>query len=178
MAIYDLMIDINTLDTRPTAAIISLAAVRFCVSPWVVEVDDSFVVNVDPKSCGQFGLTMDSNTLAYWKSQPKEIRSKFSENPISLGTALDRFTDWAGKTREVWFNGVAFDYPIFVNAFSAVKKESPFITYCVQDMQTMLKITGKMDEFKRKREEKNISPYSLDTALFQAQYLGNVFSEG
>ena len=63
----DIMIDLETLNTTPDAAILTIGAVKF--DPFGSEVKepkmDSFYCKVDLDSCDRIGLTTNDDTIAW-----------------------------------------------------------------------------------------------------------------
>ncbi|WP_252358712.1 3'-5' exonuclease [Escherichia coli] len=69
-----LMIDLETMDNKPTSAIASIGAVFF--DPETGEMGEQFYQRVSLGSCVGHGLTMGSETVLWWMRQDAEARSE------------------------------------------------------------------------------------------------------
>lgn len=92
----DVMIDIETLGTKPGAAILSIGAVMFSATG----LGETFYTPVSLKSCTDIGLTVDPDTVAWWMQQSEEARqAAFQADAPPLQTALLRLNDWFATQR-------------------------------------------------------------------------------
>ena len=112
------MIDTETLGTRPGAVILSIGAVAF---------DDLAIIarfhkTINTPTCLGAGLVIDPDTVAWWAEQPSEARQlldrarRFGE---PLGDVLLQFRHWFHQVegQTAWANGAAFDLPILDHAY-------------------------------------------------------------
>jgi len=129
------MLDLETLDSTPSSAVIAIGAVIFdpADASGYKEIDRYYTV-VDPRSCVSAGLTIGTDTVMWWMEQSEQARSQFfKDRPKSkLVDALDGFaaflakhTDTRGNIR-VWGNGASFDNVILGNAYRALGKPQPW----------------------------------------------------
>lgn len=124
------MVDLETLDNGPNAAIISIGAVKF--DPSEDGVQDAFYVVVDPRSSQQHGLTIGADTVMWWMGEglADARRALLTEEQIDLPSALHGFAQWFGETSlPLWGNGATFDNVILRNAFQRVGLEAPWKFY-------------------------------------------------
>lgn len=134
------MIDIETLSTKPTACILSIAAARFDES----KIHDEFKVNIDPKTCRDLGLSIDKETVAWWKEHP-EAMTLLKQNQKPIDEALNAFTDWFGTDKNkylVWSHGITFDLVILENAFSLLNIPVPWKFYKTACVRTLVNLSG------------------------------------
>lgn len=134
------MIDIETLGTRPTSVIWQIGAVQFDLhGPTQRPYLD---VVVDPQSCMNNGGTVDWDTLRWWMDDAQKMaRDQLLSCPTtSLWNALKLLREWwpAGTT-SVWANGVSFDIVILENAFRSQGIEPPWGFRDIEDMRTLRK---------------------------------------
>jgi DNA polymerase III epsilon subunit-like protein len=107
----NVMIDLETLSTRPDAAIVSIGAVKFSFDE--KKIVDSFLINVDATDCKRHGMAIEKSTIDWWKAQPKEVREAWMKDPVPLEEAIDKFNAWYGnKSLPTWSHGASFDIPI------------------------------------------------------------------
>jgi hypothetical protein len=115
------MLDLETLSTAPTAAILSIGAVCFDedgIEP--ADAEDSFLVSVDPDYYDMQGsFDVDEGTKAWWAKQGKAARDALKINKVgTLPLAMDAFTEWCEKQEYdiVMAKPAHFDIPILSNA--------------------------------------------------------------
>lgn len=119
MAVYDqVMLDLETLDTRRDAAIVAIGAVRFSIeAPF--EISDRIEAKINLSS-GDFG-TIGGPTLKWWLEQSQEARDATfgGEGREMLSQALTRVGGWLLKSpvNALWSNGPTFDEVIFQSAW-------------------------------------------------------------
>lgn len=165
----DVMVDLETLDTRPTAVILSIGACR--VNWGTGEASDPFYRVIDPASCEEAGLTKSKDTLAWWAKQSEEARRVFTDPNVSLLQALTDFATYlkffGGRVR-VWGNGSDFDNVILINAYNALGLDAPWRFYDNRCFRTVRKQLGHLiTEPPRGGTYHN----ALDDAVFQTQIL-------
>lgn len=141
----DVMIDLETLSTRPDAMILSIGAVAFGPDGLGAE----FSVVVDP--AGAHGH-IDPGTVAWWLDQSAEARRPLGANytgeRVPLAMALQRFR-WFwndlmaphAKLR-VWGHGSSFDLPIIESAFRVCGHQIPWGHRAGRDTRTILELAG------------------------------------
>lgn len=117
MNFKNLMVDLETLDTEPTAVIVTIAAVKFNFDGDEIE---TFTVNVDPKSSVKYGMTISQSTLDWWKKQDKAAIDAWKLNPVSIEEAIERFNDFLGDATytKMWAQGIDLDFPVLRNSLS------------------------------------------------------------
>jgi len=107
-----IMIDLETMGTRPNAPIISIGAVAFNADG----VDHAFYLNVSLKSAVESGAVIDPDTVMWWLRQDKAAQAAFEEGQdeaVSLEQALRDFAEfclgYGENLHGVWGNGASFD---------------------------------------------------------------------
>lgn len=166
----DIMVDLETLDTRASASILSIGAVRL---DWnTLEAVDPFYIIIDPESCKAVGLTESASTVAWWGGQSEEARRVFTDPNVPLSSALHGFARYLssyGKSKvRLWGNGSDFDNVILINAYDALGYDAPWMFYNNRCFRTVRKMLGHLiEDPKRGGTHHN----ALDDAIFQAQIL-------
>jgi 3' exoribonuclease, RNase T-like len=120
------MVDLETMSTRPDAAIISIGAVKFWlnVSQEAFSADQLFHVVVDLESSQDAGLHIDANTVKWWLEQNKEAQQILLRG-MNLDLALRAFNQWFPKDAYIFGNGATFDNVILRNAYDHTKLPYP-----------------------------------------------------
>jgi DNA polymerase III epsilon subunit-like protein len=122
------VLDIETLDTKPNAAIIALAAVVMTVEHGIL--NDDFYEIVDLDSSLKSGGTVDANTLKWWLTVPSESAKAeiIKQQGKPLAEVLTWFTKYMnrGKGLKVWGNGANFDNVIIRSSYDRLGMVCPW----------------------------------------------------
>jgi len=144
----DLMIDIETLDKKNTACIVSIGACEFDINTGERGKEFYQVIEIEPNE----NQTISIDTMLWWMKQSKEAQSVFSEKQekFSLEEALDSFKYCFGndkkdfefdKYERIWSKG-NFDIPILENAFDSLDFKTPWKYWQICDMRTVNRLAG------------------------------------
>ncbi|AXN57943.1 exodeoxyribonuclease VIII [Acinetobacter phage ABPH49] len=183
-----MMLDIETLDLKPTAAVLSIAATFF--DPLTGELGESFDKQINLKSCTDLGLTVDPSTIMWWMEQSKEAQDAFKGNnkAQALSEVLINFHNWVTLHRGylfsdgesdlcVWGNGKDFDCVIIENAYLAagIKRLCPWKFWETMDVRTLVQL-GSMagvPDFKKMALDnfKGVKHNALDDVQNQIKYV-------
>lgn len=161
----DLMIDIETLDTLPTAAVLSIGAVYF--DRRTGEIGGSFYSRISFVDAITLGSFSDS-TMNWWGQQSDEARNEaFSgmENAIDVARNFNKFIK---PNSLVWGNGSVFDITILENWFRACNTPVPWKFWNVRDVRTIVDWFN-IDVRSYKRE--GVHHNALDDCLHQIKYI-------
>jgi hypothetical protein len=110
-----IVIDLETLDTRPTAAIIAIGAVRF--DPTLPDpAFDTFQSLVEVGSAVQAG-TVSGATLAFWMQQSDQTRAQFKGERELRDVLLDLAAWFPSENCQVYGYGADFDCVILSHAY-------------------------------------------------------------
>lgn len=174
----DIMLDIETLGTKPGSIVFAIGAVPF--NPRGVSEDEAFYAEINVKSAAYFGLTRDSATISFWLDQPvatREIAGWFrvhDDQGDGIIVALTRLTDWfldrradgSRAARRVWGNGAGFDVPILEAAYRAIGDAAPWEFRGVRCFRTLRSI---FPNAARLATRTGTAHNAKDDAIFQAK---------
>jgi hypothetical protein len=138
-----LMVDIETLGTRPGSAIVSIGAVVFTPAAVVAE----WECNVGLKSAMDAGLSVDAMTIWWWMQQSKAAQeATFPPGPTTdIKDALVGLKLFAldYHVRDYWSHGATFDLVLLTEA-AHVTGASPMVEDFrrARDTRTLYEITG------------------------------------
>lgn len=128
-----LMIDLETLGTRPGAVVVEVGLVLFRAG---CSCEESKLVRVDVQSCLDCGMKVDAATLWWWAEQCDEARrAVFSvvpgdgrPAPVSVKLAAHQIHDaiTGAGAAGVWANGASFDLPILAELFYRAHLDVPW----------------------------------------------------
>ena len=121
----NVMIDLETMDTAPTAAIVSIGAVKFDKNG----LGDQFYAVIDLASAIECGLTMSASTVQWWLNQPNKTDTFDGNKSDLLVPVLKSFANWISPDTRVWSNGADFDNVILRNAYNACDIALPWKYY-------------------------------------------------
>jgi hypothetical protein len=142
----DVMIDLETLSTRPNAAIISIGAVLFNDDG----LGQTFYVPVSGDGQSDLGFHVDYKTLEWWTRQTAEARAAAFHDPnaVSIANAMLTFRTWlldheVGRSvRRAWSHGSGFDLPIVDHAFRVCGLLNPIKYADHRDTRTIYELAG------------------------------------
>ena len=161
----DLMIDIETLDTLPTAAVISIGAVYF--DRKTGEIGDKFYARIDFEDACRIGTTSE-DTMDWWNSQEKSVREEaFSGVELAKDVAF-RFVDFCVDGVKPWGNGSVFDITIIENWFRETGVKTPWFFWNVRDVRTAVDL---FNINPKNYTRDGVHHNALDDCLFQIKYL-------
>lgn len=133
----DIMIDIETMDSSPTAAVVAIGARVFTKE----KIGKGFEVYIDPTSAAMIGTT-GRETMEWWRKQ-KNYEQVFSGKnaPAAAFHALLTFIQEHKATR-VWAYSPQFDVIILRHMARQVGLKFPFTYKDERDARTLIKLAG------------------------------------
>jgi hypothetical protein len=161
------MIDLETLDTEPTAVIVSVGVAMFSKENGIF--DKQYWV-LDWAEQAQLGRTINPNTVAWWMNQTEQARNVFN-TPESLRTSLPVFANqfkniMTDKNTKMWGNGSDFDNVILMNMWhKQLGVRAPWKYSNNRCYRTFKARTNCQEGMVREGTHHN----ALDDAIFQAQ---------
>lgn len=178
-----LMLDLETFDSGPCAAIVQIGAVLFDMDGKDPTWDDTFEVNVSLQSSILAGLEVSDDTIKWWREQHPQARRGISNKACDLACALVKFNDWllqgVGDLTHldgVWGHGATFDPVIMKSAYDASKIMCPWDFRKVRDTRTMIFIADTLGVKLREWDESvyGIRHNGASDALFQANQMRDI----
>jgi len=177
--VTDVMIDLETFDTAPTAAIVQLGAVTFDpTGSMKLSEARRFEVTISLQSAVLAGLTFGVSTTAWWQgTAPTAARAAISRGPMTpLAEALIEFTRWyeTVKPNRLWSHGAAFDVPILDHAYRAFDQEPPWDYRSVRDTRTLFDLASQLVDWRK--PERSTAHTALADATDQAADVISAFA--
>lgn len=134
----NVMIDLETLGTKPGCIVLTLGAVAFDDTGVLSDLGEVHV-RLDSDHQHSVGLKADPGTALWWISQPKEAQEQLLDKPeVNVSTVLAFFNEWleevTGTNLEdvdylpvsIWGNGANFDGPILRELYDAFGMRCPW----------------------------------------------------
>ena len=142
----DLMIDLETFDNKPTAAIIQIGLCAFCRAGDPTAGVKTLLIEVDPKS---YDNTTSLDTLMWWMQQNEAARNAVC-NPDSSMSAFEaakivnRFVhmNCTSDQLNAWALGANFDFPIIEHMYRQVGVSTPWKYSGVRCSRTFIEMLG------------------------------------
>jgi hypothetical protein len=187
-----IMIDLETMGTRPSAAIVSIGAVIFDEHT----LRDQFYATVDLQSAIDSGATVSGDTVKWWLRQSEDARLALAdydstrpirevlENFRSFVQRVEGYTavkEHDGLTKMgylfsngldgVWGNGAAFDNVVLAESYRRLGMEPPwpfFVDRCYRTMKNLHPTV--------RPDHTGTAHNALDDAVAQALHLQRMWS--
>lgn len=165
-----IMVDLETMGSKPGSAIASIGAVAF--DPVVGTMGAEFYQVVDLVSCERAGLTLDASTVYWWMGQSDAARDALRRSRTDIAVALQRFAWWIddqakGDRVRLWGHGGNFDEPMLAAAHLATGVGRPWNYSEGRCTRTLYELAGV--ELDRAAPEAGTHHNALDDAKVQAR---------
>ena len=167
-------IDLETIDTSPSATVLSLGAVKF--NP----LDDSephselyLKINIDEQDVQ--GRTASDSTIEWWSKQdPAIMEEAFDQTgAVSIDDALKQISKWTVGIDTLWGQGYGFDYTIMEHMFRSSGKPIPWKFWQIRDSRTLF---GCCEKDPRKAMQSNLHN-ALADAYYQSKAIQIAYKE-
>lgn len=160
-----LMIDLETMGSKPTAPIVAIGAVFF-----------------DPQS-GELGAIPDGDTILWWLKQSSEARAAIcTDNTLTISAALSELSTFISRNSEnprylkVWGNGATFDNVIIRASYERAGKVCPWPFWNDSDVRTIVLLGRQLDfDPKVNMPFDGIAHNALADARHQAKYVSAIW---
>lgn len=173
----NVMLDLETLGTRPGDAIISIGAVLF--DPQTRSIGPMFRANLDIEQVVASGFGVTGSTIKFWFNQTDKARKQALEHPLNMHAALmglaEALTNYEGgvnKSMKVWGNGASFDNVLLREMYTRLGLEPPWAYYndrCFRTLKHEYDPKGELEPvFEGERHN------ALTDALHQAKWAINM----
>lgn len=176
----DISIDLETLSTRPDAAILSIGAAEFDRSTG--EIGRTFYVEVDLNSAINDGH-VDGGTLSWWYTQAADARRLFGNGTVKSSiltalTMLREFVQKAGDDVRPWGNGSSFDITILESAYNRNPAAGaiPWKFWDVRDMRTIVDLASENGFDRNDVPFEGVAHNALDDATHQARVISAAYN--
>lgn len=132
-AYTDAMIDLETLDTRPSAVIVSIGVVVFNRRDSSVPMKKLYLTFGKKEFRDEqilMGRTVSRDTVIWWKKQEPAAKKVFKESNVdSISDALDKLETFLTSfdvTLLIWGNGAGFDNVITTSLYESYGRDAPW----------------------------------------------------
>lgn len=147
----DVMLDLETLSTRPDSVILTLGAVKF--NPWGDDVDaeSGLYLRVDVDEQLALHRHVQEETIAWWGKQDAEVfeEAMGEKNRVSLDKMTADLNRFLVGVESIWCQGPAFDIVILENLYRQLVKPTPWQFWQIRDSRTLFSVHGDPRDKKR-----------------------------
>lgn len=168
MTMWHHMIDLETIDTAPTAGILSIGIVAF--NPDTGEIGPSLYRRLGYDQALQFG-TESANTIAWWQKQSEAARNEAFTGQHDATIAAFEVSEFIATTAGVWGNGATFDITIAEHWLNATGVGVPYKPWVVCDCRTVEQLAKRIGILRKQFTRAGVHHNALDDAIYQAQYI-------
>lgn len=166
-----IMLDLETLDTAPTAIVLSIGLCRFDPAAEGDGIKDQHYVVLSVGDQEENERTVSESTMAWWEEQSdaaKVVLAQAAEAEHDVHEKLLRVAEWMGTNPVLWGNGSDFDNVILASLFNtyefsrlpwSFRRNRCFRTLCAMAWQRSI-------PFQTAREGTHHN--ALDDAVYQA----------
>lgn len=132
-----LMVDLETLDTKTTATILTMGMVKF--DPFSNSQMKELYLRVDIDSQDKLGCSVSDDSIAWWKKQDVSIMNE-AFNPrdrIPIHEVINQFHSFAWNCDAFWSHGATFDLMILQNIYDKLGRAYPWDFWKMRDTRTL-----------------------------------------
>ena len=140
---FEVMLDIETLSTRPNSAILTIACIKFDRTDEIKNINEmeTFYRRITLESCNEPEFHKDPKTIEWWELQSDEIKEEaFHKERVPLREALIELQNFFKGCYKVWSNGSSFDCVIVEEAYRKLNLKVPWNFWNVRDCRTIMDI--------------------------------------
>lgn len=167
-----IMVDIETLGTKPGCIILSIGAAEFDINTG--QVGKTFYVNINPISSQKSGLSIDASTVMWWMDQDKQAVEKLQQQMVSLSVGIHSLETWfieLDDYSEIWANSPSFDLSILKHVFELLTIECPWKFWQERDCRTL----DSLMPYIRKSIINDLPHDALSDCLYQIKYISQIY---
>lgn len=175
----DVMVDLETLGTQASSAVVTIGAVYF--DPDSGELGEEFVMRcTDLNEQVRCGRVIDADTLLWWLDQSKlaqeqTFKGGLADTTVRVLSSFAGFLDLHGSRDEVllWGNGASFDNTILGELYRSMGFKAPW-KYSNNRCYRTLKNLGVGPAF-TEADRVGTLHNALDDAITQAMHAHRIF---
>lgn len=139
-----LMIDVETLGTRPGTVVTQIGVVAFDID-MRGNLDQGIEIGLNPQEQIDLGFKVDWSTIRWWMEQSREAQATLPKVGLPLEVALAFVRDYVerwGPVEGVWGNGPDFDLTAMTMMFQAADMKVPWAYNAGRDVRTIKEVVN------------------------------------
>lgn len=174
----DVMLDIETLGTKPGCVVVSIGAATFMPNRGREGIGSRFYRTLELEQQTERGLTIEGGTFQWWLGQSDEaFRSSFKCETAPVH-AFAEFAEWYKEEGGLvlWAQGQDFDPPILAAAMNNFMVSPPWKFYQQRDTRTFYDVARMRGGFNYKDVPRlNVHHNALDDVEHQIECMGEAW---
>lgn len=170
----DVMLDLETLSTKPNAVILSLGAVKFDPYTSRVDLDTGLDIRVDVDQQVALGRDIQEETVKWWEKQMREVQEA-AFNPdgrVDLETFVKTLNKFLVGADNIWAQGPVFDIAILEDLYRQLGVPTPWQFWQIRDSRTLFGVHGDPREKNRKGAHN-----ALMDCVYQAEGVQKIYQQ-
>ena len=167
----DVMLDLETMGTRPNAPIVAVGAVAFDMH--TLELGERYYAVMDLASSVALGSVIDASTVLWWLDQSDDARSSLTRGArYAASDLLNDFSVWLTnfstdrESRRVWGCGPDIDCVLLSEHYMKAGIEVPWRFWNQRCYRTVKNLYPNVEQDPRTGKHN-----AVEDAVFQAQHL-------
>lgn len=139
----DVMLDLETLGTRPGCVILTLGAVKF--NPYTMEnPGPGLYIRPDADEQIARGRTVQEDTLQWWMQQAEDVREEAlgTDGRVPVEQMYRELNRFLVGVENIWCQGPVFDIAILENLYEQYGWPTPWQFWQIADSRTLFKVHG------------------------------------
>lgn len=167
----DIMLDLESLGTRPDCVILTLGAVKF--DPYTVDgFGEGLYFRIDVDEQTALGRAVQDDTLEWWMRQAEDVREEAlgEQGRIGLEEMYRKLNKFCVGVENIWAQGPVFDIAILENLYRQCGWPTPWQFWQIRDSRTLFGVHGDPRE-KNKAGLHN----ALEDCISQAQGVQEIY---
>jgi len=169
----DIVLDIETLSTRPDAVVLTIGAIKF--SPFADDIDatNGFYTRIDVDEQIGMGRHISEDTIQWWGKLPAEVREDAmgEHNRDSVEKALAGLNKFLVGSENIWVQGPVFDIATLENLYRQMLMPPPWHFWNIRDSRTLFGVHGDP----RERNKAGLHN-ALEDCVSQAQGVQQIYN--
>lgn len=164
----NIMVDIETAGTEPGCAILSIGACEFDPEKSSF-CSNLFLVNINLWDSLMEGMSINWETIKWWRAQSKPARDAILVEPQTVKEALSRFNAYLGPRNDeyhLWAKGPDFDLVMMQAVYEKMNMKIPWSYRNARDVRTILWVGGVVPAA---RDNVTVEHDALGDAIYQAE---------
>lgn len=148
----DVMLDLETLSTRPEAVVLTIGAVKFDPYSGYIDLENGLYERVSVDDQTALGRHVQEETLEWWGKQDPEVMEEAlgEDNRVGVEDMANQLNKFLVGVESIWCQGPAFDIVILENLYRQLVKPVPWQFWQIRDSRTLFGVHGDPREKDRK----------------------------
>lgn len=164
-----IMLDLETMGTKPGCAIVSIGAIRFDLDTGAID-SKPFYGAVSLKSCMAAGLMPEADTVMWWLRQSEQARKKLYDDEVvwHIHDMLVSFQAFCSSDDAIWGNSAAFDCGILEAAYNKLNLKVPWHHYnerCYRTVKSLFPLNHPKKDASRSHDPIYDCQYQISVLL-------------